>query len=331
MKRLTAAVLAITVASSFFTEAKASTDLPAALDFFKIATPEANSPRIVDYDETWFITGPVSDATNKATQGDNWVLVEGKLVYAYYRFQPGVSALQIQREYEASLKDAGYEIGFSCVTDKGTCFLDAKPAPGVYLGLLLDAPRDMPALDEHTMSYVRNYFNTSSARYIYATKGSGENIAHVAVSLADSPAKGVMAITKSVMTGASAAITAASSMRDELKQNRTVSLDNLLFDVGSDILLPLSRDQLHEIAMMMREDPSMKLQIVGHTDSDGGRDYNLGLSKRRAASVVRTLAEGFDIESDRLSSSGKGLSEPVAPNSSEGGKAKNRRVELKLQ
>ncbi|MCK9549235.1 OmpA family protein [Aquamicrobium sp.] len=331
MKRVTVAMLATIVAFNFFTEAEASANLPVALDFFKIATPEANSPRIIDYDETWFITGPVSDATNNATQGDHWKLEEGKLIYAYYRFQPGVSALQIQREYEASLKEAGYEIGFSCVTDKGTCFLDTRPAPGVYLGLLLDAPRDMPALDEHSMSYVRNYFNTSSARYIYATKGRGENMTHIAVSLADSPAKGVMAITKSIMTGASAAITGASSLRNELKQNRTVSLDNLLFDVGSDILLPLSRDQLHEIAMMMREDPSMKLQIVGHTDSDGGHDYNLDLSQRRAASVVRALAEGFDIERDRLSSSGKGLSEPVASNDNESGKAKNRRVELRLQ
>ena len=99
---------------------------------------------------------------------------------------------QIQRFLRPALKAAGYEIGFSCVTDKGTCFLNAKPAPGVYLGLLLDAPRDMPALDEHTMSYVRNYFNTSSARYIYATKGNGENMTHVAVSLADSPATEVL-------------------------------------------------------------------------------------------------------------------------------------------
>ncbi len=72
MKRVTAAALAMIVASGLLAETKASTDLPVALDFFKIATPEAHSPRIVDYDETWFITGPVSDATNKATQGDNW-------------------------------------------------------------------------------------------------------------------------------------------------------------------------------------------------------------------------------------------------------------------
>lgn len=330
MKRLATASLAMTIASSAFAQAIKPVELPEALDFFRIAKPEANSPRIVDYDETWFINGPVSEFSGEATKGENWKLVEGKIVYAYYRFQEGISALQIQREYEAGLKEAGYTIGFSCVTDKGNCFHNTGPTAGVNLGLLLDAPRDMPALDKNNMSYVRNYFNTPSARYIYATKGSGENVIHVAVSLADSPAKGVMAITKSAITGTPASITTASSMLSELEQNRSVSLDNLLFDVDSDVLLPLSRDQLHEIAMMMREGPSIKLVVVGHTDSDGGRDHNLDLSKRRAASVVRALVEGFDIQPDRLASSGKGLSEPIASNDSAAGKAQNRRVELKL-
>lgn len=304
---------------------------PDALDFFRIATPEAQNPRIVDYDETWMITGPVSEFTSKAMQGENWQLLEGQIVYAYYRFSPGATALQIQREYEKQVVETGYEVKFSCTTSQGTCFSDAGAGAGVKLGILLDTPINMPTLDANNMSIVRNYFMSGGARYIYATKSLGEMVIHVAVALADTPQKGVMAVTKSVITGTPPGISGASSLLTELRQNRSVSLNNLLFDVNSDILLPESRDQIFEIAMMLREDETLQLEIVGHTDSDGGAHYNLDLSKRRAAAVVRALVEGFDIDAPRLGSSGKGLSEPVATNDTADGKAQNRRVELRLR
>jgi OmpA-OmpF porin, OOP family len=332
MKRIIIAIMLIGISGKAYCGPEYVNGVPDVLDFFNIASEEANSPRIVDYDETWLITGPVSDLSGEATKGENWKLVEGKIVYAYYRFNPGISALQIQREFEAKAKEEGFTIAFSCATEKGDCFTNGRSEPGVSLGLLLDKPGNMPALDKNNMSIVRNYFQTGGARYTYLTREDGGiNTVHVAVSLADTPAKGVMAITKSIITGDAPSITGASSLASELKKNKSVSLNNLLFDVNSDILLPNSRDQIHEIAMMMREDPSIKLQIVGHTDSDGGRDYNLDLSKRRAASVVRALVEGFDMERSRLTSSGKGLGEPIASNDTEDGKAQNRRVELKLR
>ncbi len=304
--------------------------VPDALDFFSVkATPEPKSPRIVDYDETWLIAGPVSEFSNDATQGENWRLVEGQVIFAYYKFAPGVSALQVQREYEAQAAKAGYEVKFSCATDRGDCFNNTGPTSGITLGLLLDKPTDMPRLDAQGMQLVRNYFG-SKARYTYATKGEGDAVTHVAVALADDPANGVVAITKSVITGASAEITSSSTLLAELREKRSVSLNNLLFDVNSDILLPSSREQLFEIAMMLREDETLKLEIVGHTDSDGGAAHNLDLSQRRAASVVKALVEGFDIDRARLTSSGKGLTEPVASNDTADGKAQNRRVELRL-
>jgi len=304
--------------------------IPDALDFFRIAKPEPQNPRIVDLDETWLITGPVSEFSNDATKGDSWQFLEGQVIFAYYRFDPGPTGLQIQREYEGWLAESGYELAFSCATDRGNCFSNSTRASGNEFGQLLDKPTNMPSLDANNMSIIRNYFATGGARYSYAIKDMGDVVAHVAVALADTPDKGVMAITKSVITGGSG-LSGASSLLMELREKKSVTLNNLLFDVGSDILLPESRDQIFEIAMMLREDASLRLEIVGHTDSDGGAAYNLDLSKRRAASVVRALVEGFDIEGGRLTSSGKGLSEPVASNGTAAGKAQNRRVELRLQ
>jgi outer membrane protein OmpA-like peptidoglycan-associated protein len=67
---------------------------------------------------------------------------------------------------------------------------------------------------------------------------------------------------------------------------------------------------------------------VGHTDNQGRADYNLDLSRRRAASVVRELAGKYGIAPERLDSFGCGLYAPVASNENEDGRAKNRRVEL---
>lgn len=325
-----AAIAFFCLANASVASAQSSSNLPDALSYFAVAEAEANSPQIVEFDESWLITGKVSEFGAKATEGENWQLAEGKVIFAYYRFPKGISALQIQREYESHLKERGYSVAFSCATERGDCFIEKGPKIGVSLGNHLDKPKNMPSLDKQKMSLVRNYFHGGGARYTYATKGTDDAGEKIAVALADTPEKGVMAITKSIISGNPTPLTSSSNMLTELKEKKSVSLDNLLFDVNSDILLPPSRDQIFEIAMMMREDPSIKLQVIGHTDSDGKADFNLDLSKRRAASVVRALVEGFDIDANRLTSDGKGLSEPLASNDTKEGKAKNRRVELKL-
>lgn len=78
----------------------------------------------------------------------------------------------------------------------------------------------------------------------------------------------------------------------------------------------------------MKEDPSLKLDVAGHTDSDGDETSNLDLSKRRGASVKNELVNKFSCDASRLESDGKGESETVTENTSSVGKAKNRRVEF---
>ena len=70
------------------------------------------------------------------------------------------------------------------------------------------------------------------------------------------------------------------------------------------------------------------LHVVGHTDNQGKSEYNLELSKRRAASVVRELTSKYNVPLNRLDAFGCGIYAPVASNEAEDGRAKNRRVEL---
>ena len=79
---------------------------------------------------------------------------------------------------------------------------------------------------------------------------------------------------------------------------------------------------------MLKDNPTVKIKIVGHTDSDGDDKSNLDLSKRRSISVKKELEEKFAIESGRIETDGKGESAPLAKNDLSVNKAKNRRVEF---
>ena len=103
----------------------------------------------------------------------------------------------------------------------------------------------------------------------------------------------------------------------------------LLFDFDSDVVRPEARTNLRNLATSLEKYPGSDLLIVGHTDSVGTDAYNLGLSERRASAAVTYLASQ-GVDRTRMRSRGLGETEPVAPNDSEAGRSKNRRVEVAI-
>lgn len=102
----------------------------------------------------------------------------------------------------------------------------------------------------------------------------------------------------------------------------------ILFDVNSDQIKPESNGVLKEIATVLQENPTVKVKIIGHTDSDGDAALNLDLSKRRSAAVKNALSTVFGVDASRLETDGKGANVPSEPNTTPQGKANNRRVEF---
>jgi outer membrane protein OmpA-like peptidoglycan-associated protein len=100
------------------------------------------------------------------------------------------------------------------------------------------------------------------------------------------------------------------------------------FKTNSDEIDPVSFNLCDEIAAVIVEHAELKqVEIQGHTDDRGKRDYNIDLSERRASSVRRYLVDA-GVESSRLTAKGFGPDKPLAPNITTGGRAKNRRVEF---
>lgn len=120
----------------------------------------------------------------------------------------------------------------------------------------------------------------------------------------------------------------ADDMKQALHDSGKVVLYGLYFDTDKDAVKPESQPTMAEIAKLMKSDPSLRLHVVGHTDNQGKPDYNLDLSRRRAANVVAELTSKDGITASRLDAFGCGLYAPVASNEAETGRAKNRRVEL---
>ncbi len=112
-----------------------------------------------------------------------------------------------------------------------------------------------------------------------------------------------------------------------IEAGSAIALNNLFFATGKNTLLPESFAELNRLAELMEANASMKVEIAGHTDNVGGDAPNLELSQDRA-DAVRFYLLSKGISSIRLRAKGYGKVRPVAPNTTEDGKAQNRRVEF---
>jgi OmpA-OmpF porin, OOP family len=120
----------------------------------------------------------------------------------------------------------------------------------------------------------------------------------------------------------------ADEMFQAISLSGRVSLYGILFDTNQADIKPESGPTLDEIAVFLKQEPTLNLHVVGHTDNVGGYEYNLNLSKRRADAVVNALTKQYGISAGRLTANGLAYLAPVAVNTNEEGRAKNRRVEL---
>jgi outer membrane protein OmpA-like peptidoglycan-associated protein len=119
------------------------------------------------------------------------------------------------------------------------------------------------------------------------------------------------------------------SLRDALTQGTVLSFANIYFDSGSANIKPESYGVLDEIADLLMVNSTVRVEIAGHTDSDGSESYNRTLSERRAASVRDYLVQ-HGIASSRMTTIGHGESQPVASNDTAAGKSQNRRIEFRI-
>jgi outer membrane protein OmpA-like peptidoglycan-associated protein len=113
-----------------------------------------------------------------------------------------------------------------------------------------------------------------------------------------------------------------------VKVGMAITLRGVYFDFDKATIKPESRPALEDAAKILKDNPTIKVEIQGHTDSKGSEEYNLSLSDKRAWAVVNYLVQNFGIEQSRLTAKGYGEARPIADNGTDAGRALNRRVEF---
>lgn len=121
----------------------------------------------------------------------------------------------------------------------------------------------------------------------------------------------------------------ANEMFEKVNSGNSLSL-YINFDTGKSTIKSESQNIIDELYTMLKDNPTLKITIEGHTDNVGNPASNKTLSEQRASSV-KTALTNKGVETDRIKTIGYGQEKPIADNSTEEGKAKNRRVEIKKQ
>jgi OOP family OmpA-OmpF porin len=283
------------------------------------------------YDEYTLARG----AGNPSTGFEKPEKIEGAITRIVYRVPAGHTALELLRNYEKMLADAGFTQTFE-LAPCGSINWDGDFFRKFY-------NQNQAGRDDDPQPFV----NKSSC-YFTAKATKGKQDTNVAVLVSESTGfnwrrpnqkepivikQGEILVAVDVIVGTAVeqkmSQPKAEEMSKALAQTGKVDIYGILFDVDKTDIKPESKSTLDEVAKLLKNEPALKLEVAGHTDNTGGADHNKKLSQGRASSVVQALVKNYGINSARLQPKGYGDTKPVAPNDAEEGRAKNRRVELR--
>ncbi len=259
--------------------------------------------------------------------------VEGEHTRIIYVAPENRSTLEVFRNYQNELKGDNVEILFSC--EQSEC---GKKEGQVMIQKILYPPKaqlkNISKVTEHAFTF------PVEMRYL-AAKITGDKEAYLSIFVAqetfdhfEETASRTLILLDIIELEAmekKMVVVPAEEMVKELNEKGSFSLYGIYFDTDSSVIKPESKEALMEIEKLIRQNPQLKLYIVGHTDNVGGLDYNMTLSQKRGKAVLDALVKNHGVDPKRLQSFGVGLLAPKASNDSEESRRLNRRVELVKQ
>ena len=247
------------------------------------------------------------------------ITAEGEATKILYVAPENLSVLQVVRNYQVALQNAGFELVYEAFGgldeiprsiyrnyDPGNFGLRGRNPMGgnnasYFLARLPGAEGDI-YVSGHTLYSHRYDDRTTTALQILEEKPLQTGMVQVDIN--------------------------AEAMARDLEEAGRVMIYGIHFDTGEATIQEESASTLAEIAELLDQHPNLTLGVVGHTDSTGEADFNMELSTRRAEAVVDYLSSEHGVDSGRLIARGLGPWAPAGSNEDEDGRARNRRVEL---
>ncbi|WP_338548923.1 OmpA family protein [Roseovarius phycicola] len=253
--------------------------------------------------------------------------VEGALTKQAWQFSaPGLTSLQIMRPLRDQIAAAGYEVILDCAGQECGGFdfryqINVLPAPDMFVDLF-----------NYRFLVAASETDSSSASYLTLLVSRVGAVGYLQVTRVSQT--GESAPSLSVSVGVDDVVVADSgqneSMIARLQSQGHVVLSDLEFESGSGSLGPGPYASLTALAEFLTKDETRRVALVGHTDTVGGLEANLTLSKRRAEAVRDRLVREYGVSPDQLEANGASYLAPVASNLTPEGRETNRRVEAVL-
>lgn len=309
-------------------------DLPGAKDHPLLKRFGGSS--IVGYQVKRFDEYELQTSTFKSTNLSSYkrefvkppLKVEGRLTRIWYEAPGDASPTELIRNYQNELKAKGFQILY-----------DSGQDPNAQKGYNFLAPFSRMEMKTNRSHYIFFAANDKTVRscsarlkrpegdvyvYMIAVEWSKDDKvykarrgAYLALDIVE-----VKPMAQNMVT------VSADEMSRAISSSGRVALYGIFFDTNRAEVKPESRPALEQIARLLKKEPRLRLHVVGHTDNVGGFESNMGLSRRRAESVVAALTRQYGIAQNRLTANGVAYLAPVAVNTTDAGRARNRRVEL---
>lgn len=322
--RRTIFVIALAVCSTGATKAS---DIPGAHDH-PLITRFAGSSIIgyqqVSYDKAVLPLGPIKPGTSRQFAASD--MAEGRITRIAYEAPAGKSVIEVYRNFAQALANAGFKTRFECAGEScgnGADFSDIEIQP------LLD-----PMHARNAMSRAL-YAVDGDMRQLTARLDRPEGRVDVSLLVAQAdehqPTGILLQVIEAQAMAAGQVSVDAKAMSQSLNRQGHVALYGIHFATDSADLTADSDATLGQMAQLLKDEASLKVFIVGHTDDTGELSHNLALSQKRAEAVAKALTTRYGITSQRVAAKGVASYAPVASNRDDAGRSQNRRVELVAQ
>lgn len=321
----------------------------------KDAAKSADSSLVGRY-EGAFIVGQTKKAFDELTlpngpaQGEEYaddkkftstMTVQGRVTRTLYVAPQGRSSLEVFANYVEDLKAKGFTIVYECAKDAcGPSFKLLSYNWNNKASLVVSEGADT----QRGMASQAMFDSVIDPRYALLKSGEAGNETYVSVLAAQNQGGSFGDMSQSLQDRVGVLLQivepkareqkivtlSADEIGADLANAGRVVLYGIYFDFDKAVIKPESQEQIDQMVTYLDGNPDVKVYVTGHTDNQGGLDYNLKLSGARAIALTKALAKA-GVDAKRMTPKAVGPLAPLASNDEEEGRAKNRRVELVKQ
>ena len=260
-------------------------------------------------------------------------MVEGPLRQMAWKVAaPGATTLEILQPLRAQLHQAGFRTVFEC---------EAVACGGFdfrYGTVILPEPEMHVDLGDYRFFAAERGAEVVSLMVSRAAAAGFVQMIHVGGALSDGPLLNASSMAAPEAQAAARPVVApdkpqvdparTADLGDRLISGGAVALDDLVFASGSSALVDGTYASLRDLAKWLKQNPSLSIALVGHTDASGGLEGNITLSRKRAEAVLEYLVRVEGVPAAQLEAQGVGYLSPRTTNLTPEGREKNRRVEV---